>query len=177
MDEINIKDNLVLTKNQLTVVFKIDPIDLIILPEQEQKAFESDMKRMLNSIGENSIQIIMRTRKATKQDLGKHFSSFNTQYQFYSVDTENRAKKLLTSYIGHLVDLLEKNIIPVKEYYLILKQEYTSKSATEQFNSFNNLERFANKICSNFKRAGINLEQVKQTNNNLENLIQSFTRI
>jgi hypothetical protein len=177
MEEIEIKDNLILTRNQLTVIFKIDPIDLIILPEQEQKAFETDMKRMLNSIGESSIQLIMRTRKATKHDLGKHFSSFNTQYHFYNKDTENRTKQLLSSYIGHLVDLLEKNIIPVKEYYLVLKKDFNSKSTTGKFDALNNLERSANKICSNFKRAGINLEQVKQSNKNLESLIQSFTRI
>jgi hypothetical protein len=177
VEEIKIKDNLIFTNNQLSVVFKIDPLDLIILPEQEQKAFETDMKKMLNSIGENSIQIIMRTRKATKLDLGKHFSSFNTQYHFYNKDTENKTKQLLSAYIGHLIDLLEKNIIPVKEYYLILKQEYASKSVTDKFDALNNLERFTNRICSNLKRAGINLEQVKQTNRNLENLIQSFTRI
>ena len=177
MEEIKVKDNLIMTNNQLTVVFKIDPLDLIILPEQEQKAFETDMKKMLNSIGENSIQIIMRTRKATKQDLGKHFSSFNNQYKFYNIDTENRTKQLLSAYIGHLIELLEKNIIPVKEYYLILKQEYISKSTLGKFNALNNLERYANRICSNFKRTGINLEQVKQSNRNLENLIQSFTRL
>lgn len=177
MEEILIKDNLIFTKNQMCVIYKIDPIDLIILPEQEQKTFEVDMKRMLNSISENSIQVIMRTRKATKQDLGKHFSSFNIQNQFFSKNTEIKTKQLLSGYIGHLIELLEKNIIPVKEYYLILKQSYNSKSSIEKFNSINNLVRLANKINSNFRRAGINLEQVKEEGRFLENLIQSFTRL
>lgn len=177
MEEIVIKDNLIFTKNQMCVIFKIDPIDLIILPEQEQKSFEIDMKRMLNSIGENSIQIIMRTRKATKQDLGKHFSSFNNKNQFLNKNTEIKTKILLSGYIGHLIELLEKNIIPVKEYYLILKQSFDFKSSIGKFNSINSLERLANKMSSNFRRAGINLEQVKEDANYLENLIQSFTRL
>jgi hypothetical protein len=177
MEEFQIKDNLIVTKNQITLIFKIDPIDLIILPVQEQKSFEMDMKRMLNIIGENSIQIIMRTRKATKNDLGKHFHSFNQTNNFSNLITENITKKLLTQYVAQLVDLLEKNIIPVKEYYLVLKQPLSKNNPEQMLKAVNNLERTASKIYNNFKRAGIDLEHVKEENNNLINLIQSYTRL
>ena len=176
MDNLIVKNNLILTSNQITVVFKIDPIDLIILPEQEQKTFEMDMKRMLNIIGENSIQIIMRTRKATKLDLGKHFSSFNQNQIFNQSKTETITKNLISQYVKHLEDLLENNIIPVKEYYLVLKQNLTQNTPEQMIISIKKLERYATKICSNFKRAGIELSQVKDENKQLTDLIKSFTR-
>jgi len=177
MDDFIIKNNLIITSKQITVIFKIDPIDLIILPEQEQKSFEMDMKRMLNVIGENCIQIIMRTRKATKSDLGKHFQSFNANRNFSQIITKNITKKLLSQYVSHLEELLEKNIIPVKEYYLVLKQNLSKNNPEQMEIAIKNLERYASKICSNFKRAGIDLEQVKEENNNLITLVKSFTRL
>lgn len=171
-----VKHNLIMQGNFITAVYKLEPIDLIILPEQEQQIFINDMQHFLASIQESEIQIIMRTRKALPEDFRLHFNSIRTQEQ---KDKQNEQvalsyHDLIDSYVAQLSDLLEHNIIPVKEYYLVFKQPLVGSGIEQTYKAVNELEQNISRIANNIARAGIGVNQI--TGNDLENLLISFTR-
>lgn len=166
MEQFRIRNNLILTKNFIAAVYLLEPIDLIILPENEQKSFEIDMRKMLNSIYEGHIQILMRTRKAIPKDLDRHFSSL--------MGSMNRRSDLVSEYIADLVELLDKHIIPVKEYYLVFSQFAKTSDVDDVIDKVKLLERNINRIASNFNRAGIVLSQI--IDKQLITLARTYTR-
>ena len=162
-----IRNNLIMTDKSMSAVFSLEPIDLIILPEQEQKIFELDMQRMLNSIQEGKIQIIMRTRKAVPSDLDRHFASFS--------GTISERARLILAYTDQLIELLDQHIIPVKEYFLVFVSSVNTKKTNKLPAQIELLERTVNRIAANFSHAGIVLNQV--TGKNLITLAKTFTRL
>ncbi len=171
-----ILNNYVLFENKVIVVYQLEPLDLVILPEQEQQSFEADMVRMLNSIQEGSIQIIMQTRKAVPNDFENHFSNLReTQNRADNASSGNIKNRLIIEYLGHLNDLLLNNIIPIKEYFLI----FSHSTNTNMINDLNKniilLNHQVERVSINFKRAGIKLSLLE--GNLLNRLFSNLTRV
>ncbi len=191
MINFTIQDNFLITKDQLIAVFEIEPIDLILLPEEEQHVFESDMHRLLNSLGDVHIQIVMRTRKATANDMDRHFRDLTTQnIKFSNLKTQSKTSELIQGYVSELSNLLENNIIPVKEYYIVFKQQVNTKNKTQLIEAIKKLERLVQRVSSNFKKAGIDIKHTTNYDNaiinnketviehkKLEKLVKSFIRL
>ncbi len=176
LTNLNVKHNLIFHENYIIAAYKLEPIDLIILPEPDQKIFINDMHHFLASIQENEIQIIMRTRKAIPEDFRNHFASIRNQHTDESQIIQQSLvyHKLIDSYVAQLSDLLKHNIIPVKEYYLIFKQHLRGNSIEQTYKAVSDLEQRISRIANNIARAGIGINQIVAKE--LEELLISFTR-
>lgn len=170
MEETIIKNNLIFSASTVAAVYRIEPIDLIILPEQEQLLFQNDMRQMLASLQEGKIQIIMKQRKSIPADLSKHFNSFSGNYS----ESEELRINLIKNYIAQLSQLVENNIIPQKEYYLVFSEKVAVKDRASVVNGVANLEKDIARIAERFQRSGIDLAQL--TDPELIQFISSYTR-
>ncbi len=183
-----IQDNFIFTKNSIIIIFEIEPIDVVLLPEYEQESFFNELHRALNSIGMEHIQFLMRTRKAQPHDLKKHFRNIITQdIKFKSSKTQEIRNTLAQKYMKELSSLLENNIIPVKEYYLVIDEKVNTQKTQKILSAVKNLERKTQRITGNLRRAGIKTyhltnytqgdkDQVVK-HKKLKNLLNSFVRL
>jgi hypothetical protein len=190
MTSFTVQDNFIVTKNALIAIYEIEPIDVILLPEQEQKAFEADLHRTLNSLGSDGIQLIMRTRKAVPEDLRRHFKNLSTQsFTYQNKRMETAISDLVQNYISSLSNLLEENIIPIKEYYIVFKEKTNPQNPTAIKESIKELDRTIERVTGNLARASVRCEQVVNyhpvegsTDNviesdKLDQLLSSFIRL
>lgn len=168
MPEYYLGNNLIFTKKQIAAVFALEPLDLIILPEEEQAIFEQDLRSTLHALQEGNLQIIMRTRKALPDDFRKHFDSLKKQPQ-------NQHSLMVKEYIAQLSEILGENIIPVKEYYLVFAIGSRTANQARVLQAINSLGNQIDRVGSSLKRAGINIKQVEGAQ--LAKLMRSFTRL
>lgn len=188
-----IQDNFIFTKKSVVAIFEIEPIDVVLLPTSEQEAFFADLHRTLNSIGDTHIQLITRTRNAEPKDLDKHFRNLTSQeFSFKSKKLQETTSELMQGYIRELNGILENNIIPVKEYYVMFKEDVNTSSEHKTLEAIKRLDRFIQRFTENLRRAGIKTKQVRNydllsssgnskveeySHKALEKLIISFVRL
>jgi hypothetical protein len=187
-----VQDNLIMTKDSIVAVFRVEPIDVVLLPEQAQKEFESKIYRTLNSLDSLNnwhIQLIMRTRKAEPADFRRHFRSLNTQQlHFSNKETKNVTTDLIQDYITSLSTLLEDNIIPVKEYYLIMRIQVNTSKPKQVQEAIKKLNEDISRVTGNLYGARIECNQVVNTypekdgeeqieTKALDQMIKSFLRL
>lgn len=191
MIDFTVQDNFILTKGSIVAVFEIEPVDVILLPDQEQRAFEADLHRTLNGLGGDQVQLIMRTRKAEPEDFRKHFKDLSTQgFKFKSKKMQTTMSDLVQDYISSLSQLLEDNIIPVKEYYVVFKADTNTQNKAKLSEAIKNLGRLIERFTGNLSRTGIKTKQVVNYHTieeegrektiqtrELEKLVSSFIRL
>lgn len=188
-----IQDNFIFRKNSIVAVFEIEPIDVVLLPSDEQDAFFADLHRTLNSIGDTHVQFITRTRNAEPKDLDKHFRDITAQdFAFKNKKMQSTISELTQGYIKELSGILENNIIPIKEYYVVFKENVNTQNEGKTVESVKKLDRFVQRFTENLRRAGIKTKQVRNydvvqnkdsgqeqqvVHKALEKLIISFVRL
>jgi len=166
---LSIKNNLIIYNKSIIAVYELDPVDLFILPESDQEIFIKDMRNTLNSIKDSEIQIIMRTRNALPEDLNTHFNTFNKFEEDMTIN-----KTLIQKYSEDLTELISKNIIPIKEYFLLIKQNCEVSKSEQLTKGINSLERKVSRIFNNINATGIGLKQI--TGKDLDKFLITFTR-
>lgn len=172
-DNFQIKHNLIIKTKSIVAVYQLEPVDVIILPEVEQQTFMQDMQHFLASIQEGHVQILMRTRKAIPHDFAGHFASLQNSSVITNFRRNDR-QVLVSQYIEQLSELLDRNIIPVKEYYLVFEQDTRDTSPEALYNGVQSLERNISRIAGNIAKAGIGIKQV--AGNDLNKFMITFTR-
>ena len=175
MPEFYLSNNLIFAPDKIAAVYALEPVDLIIMPEQDQLAFEIDLRRTLHALQEGGIEIIMRTRKALPGDFDRHFASFHDTAGSGATGSQNLYAELLKGYTAQMAELLEKNIIPVKEYYLVFAHQAQTKNPQSVMHSLDMLERQIDRTAGTLKRTGIELKQVEGPD--LTKLMATFTRL
>jgi hypothetical protein len=191
MIEFTLQDNFVVTNHSIIAVFSLEPIDVILLPESEQQAFEADIHRTLNNLGNEEIQLIMRTRNAEPKDMDRHFRDIaNQDTKYLSKAMQNKAIELRVSYVSEIKNLLVNNMIPIREYYIIFKELVDTKNNQRLVEAVKKLDRKVERVTGNFLRAGIKTSQVTNydtvsadestktiQHRSLEKLFRSFIRL
>jgi hypothetical protein len=186
-----IKDNFILTSKEIIALFSVEPVDVILLPEEEQRVFQADIQGLLNSLRDDSIQLIMRTRKETPEDMNKHFRDLTSQnIKLSSQVAESKRGELIQGYVHEISNLLVNNIVPVKEYLIVFKEQTDTSKEVKLVEAIKKMERLISRVSGNFRKAGIEIKQVtnydtalKQgeqvviEHNTLEKIIKSFIRL
>jgi len=188
MTDFYIKDNFLISKNSIITIFKIEPIDIALLPQEGLQIFNEDLKNTLRSLGTENVQIIMRTRNAKVKDIDPHLQSLlTTDVAHLNEKVKNNRSNLLKGYLKSLVQLLESSSIPVKEYFLVFKKESNIKNQKKVIADVKQLDVFVTRVTGNLRKTGIKTFQItnyntinfnqQQTTNDLTKVIQSFLRI
>ena len=167
---LKIKNNLIIYNKSIIAVYELDPVDLFILPESDQEMFVKDMRNTLNAIKDSEIQIIMRTRSALPEDLKQHLNTFSKMNE----DESSINKTLIQQYSEDLNELISRNIIPIKEYFLLFKQNCETEKEDQLEKSLVTLERKIGRVFNNITATGINLKQI--IGPNLDKFLKSYTR-
>lgn len=173
MLDIKINQNLIVTATSIAAIYKIEPIDIALLSDEEKIYFELNLKRFFNSLESEGLQLVVRTRDAVIDDYKNHFKSF----QVSNFKSQSLKDKYIANYLSQLKFILENNSIPIKEYYLIIKLTSKIKNNKSYVNAIKNLNSRAEKIIDNFSRCNLKIEQVVDTKGELRSLITSFIRL
>ena len=116
-----VNDSIIL-KDKLIFVYKIHPIDYLLLGEDEKATFTAQIEAFLNNLRENQVQLLVRNRQAEEEDYLKHFDSVDYQeVSFASKITAERREKHLNGYKENLKELLKNSVIPIRQYFILIK--------------------------------------------------------
>jgi hypothetical protein len=171
-----IHDNIVYTNDQILKVFQIYPIDISILNENDKQTFKNQLGVFLHAIGDNnSIQLKVVNRHATKADYQGHFDEL--QKQARSSNASKQVIKLQTEYIQNLTNKIIYEAVPFKDYFLIIPQKIAKKPAPSLLETYHKeLIRKANNLKEILSSSGVELVQL--TGEDLKHFyINQFNRI
>lgn len=167
-------DNVVITDKAILSVCRLEPIDLSLLTSDEQKSFESSMRLMLSSIGEHSIQIIVRTRNLKPQDLQAHCTSLTHQDTLEINKSETR-KGYIQSYIQELQNLIKENIIPIQEFYIVIPVDINPNDDKQLIAGLDTLEYLVSSITAHLHNARVRTSLLSK--DDLNNLFEESLQI
>lgn len=137
MDEIQFCNDLVLDKDNISYVIRLDPINVFSLDKMQQVIFFKGLEALLRSIKEDSIKISIKIRRLNKSDVEGHFENIS----------KGERKKEISEYIDELISFINLNHIPFKEYYLIVSGKgKDTKTIREIHRRIENLKRHLNAL-------------------------------
>jgi len=169
--DFKITDNLLVFQHQIVAIFQLEPLDFLLLPEEDQQHFESQIRKMLHSLHGQEIQLLVETRAAIPDDYYKHFDQVLSQAAIAGVD-ELQA----LSYVQQLTELIQGEQLPYKDYYLLLKEPTKAKQAQSFYQSAQRLNQQARQLVGYLSQAGLQIKQVTQENKQLQTTIRFLIR-
>lgn len=159
--EFRVTSNTLVLSDRLIQVFRVEPIDYLLLDDDEKDSFVSQIQLFLNNLRENQIQLIVKNREAVEKDYLKHFDSVDCQVvDFKSKTTFDRREKHLNDYKENLKSLVENNIIPIRDYYLLIKIDCQTNSLQSINRKMKELDDLVDRICRNLRKANIQTRKV-----------------
>ncbi len=173
--DFDLVDNMLIFKDKIVAVFKLEPIDLMLLSEQDQNIFIKDIQAFLNSQRGIHTQIIMRNRGAEQNDYLAHFDNIaNQEVNLNSVELTKFRDDKLGQYIEDMHKLLDKNIIPIRDFYFLMEQKGDTSNSKSTIEIIESLEMFSNRLCNLLAQAKIESKQVKDVE--LDLFLKEFIR-
>src|SRR3989344_2208028 len=111
-----IKDNLIIRNDgKKLAVLKVNPINFGIKPQGSQEAIIGAFQKLLNSL-DFSVQIIMNTESLNLDDYFKEIKA--------KVEEQGQFKGLFIKYKEHLENLISKNDILNRNFYLVIPEKH-----------------------------------------------------
>jgi len=172
MIDFEIQENLIIFKDSIVSIYKLEPIDVFLLSTDQYQLFETNIRRFLNSLKMEQIQLVMRSRRTEIEDLRKHFKNLKLQKSLKPIQ-----EMLINDYILELSELINKSVIPFKEYLIIFRIKIRNKSMISRIEDIKKLESFIQNTTSHLNQMNINTKQLVNDNRELEKVIKSFLRI
>ena len=155
-----VNDSIVM-KDRLISVYKIEPIDYLLLDEDEKDTFTANIQAYLNNLRENQVQLLVRNRTATEEDYLKHFDSVDYQeVDFASKKTEERREKHLRGYKEQLKNLLQNGLIPIRQYFILIKVDCETTDKKMINKKMKELGDISDRITRNLSRADVESEKL-----------------
>lgn len=159
--EFKIINNYILSSDKIISVNKIEPIDYLLLNEDEKHEFTVQFRTFLNNLRNNQVQLLVKNRAATEADYLKHLDSVDRQViNFHNSEIAKRREKHLEAYKANLQHLLKNNIIPIRHYYLLvqvpLAKTNNNMSTAELNQLLIKLNDLVNRINRNLSKTKIN---------------------
>ena len=173
--DFDLVDNLLISKDKILAVFKLEPIDLMLLSEQDQNIFIKNIQNFLNNQRGIHTQIIMRNRGAEQSDYLGHFNSIiNQEVKLKSEQMTELRDEKLAGYISDMKQLLSKNIVPIRDYYIIFEIKGNPDTTKRALEMTENLAQLSNRLCNLLAQAKIETKQV--VDQELEIFLKEFIR-
>jgi hypothetical protein len=110
--DIEIDNNLIHTKKKKLAVLKVEPVNFDIKPKKEQETITFAFQKLLNSL-DFPIQILMTTENLS---LGVYLKSLEQRIK------GEKSKKIFKEYKGHMKDLINKNSVLNRNFYIIIPE-------------------------------------------------------
>jgi len=163
--EFRVVNDCIITSDKIIKAYVIEPIDYFLLAEDEKAHFYNQLQNFLNNLRENHIQIIVRNREATEKDYLKHLDSVDSDISTLSTtETQKRREAHLEGYKANLKELLQHNIIPIREYIMLIKIDCDTTSKEAINRKLKDLTDLSDRIQRNLKRATISSSHLEGDN-------------
>lgn len=156
MFDFEIRDNLILTKTSVIVVFQIEPIDIFLLNKEDQISFFARIYNVFNLL-KGEIQINVLIRKSNIDDFKAHFRSLLRQN---AVNPKRlQIVKDIISDLSELISDPQENILN-RKFYFQIKEDVNTNNESQLVEAIKNLDIKTQRTTGSFIRAGIEVEQV-----------------
>jgi hypothetical protein len=177
LKEINfdVVDNLLIFKERIVVVFKLEPVDIMLLSEQDRQIFIKSIQNFLNNQRGIHIQILMRNRGADQSDYMKHFNNITSQQvSLHSKEMGNLRENKLAGYVEDMQVLLSKNIVPIRDYFILFEIKGNTSTSRKTIELIRKLEELSERMGNLLDQSKIRTNQLRDEK--LEEFLQSFIR-
>jgi hypothetical protein len=168
-------DNVLIFKDRLVAIFKLEPIDIMLLSEQDRQIFTNDIQAFLNNQRGIHTQIITRNRGASQSDYLNHFQDITNQtVNINNLEMNELRDSKLAGYIQDMNKLLATNIVPIRDYYFLVEQKGDNSISKQSIENLQKLEQQSNRICILLNQAKIETKHLKDKE--LETFLTQFIR-
>ncbi len=173
--DFDLVDNLLVFKEKVVTVFKLEPVDIMLLSEQDRQIFIKNIQTFLNNQRGIHTQILMRNRGAEQSDYIKHFDHITTQQvSLHSKEMADFREDKLAGYIKDMQALLSKNIVPIRDYFILFEIKGNTSTSRKTIKLISELQELTDRIASLLDHAKVRTSQLVEED--LEEFLQSFIR-
>lgn len=164
--DFTIQDNLILRKDSIVRMYRIEPFDIALLNDQDREHFFVKLKQMIHMLPAQ-VQFIVRKEPASAADYSKHFFSLYEQ-------SDQKREPLIASYIDDLTQLLQKHTFFSVRHYAVFSVSSDTAKIPSKMKGIQKL----NDIGVSFTSAlhACNIEAKPLQNDELINFMQTTLR-
>ena len=140
----SIQDNLLIRKNSIVRIYRVDPFDIALLNNQDREHFFVKLKQMIHVLP-SQVQFIVQKEGATTEDYSQHFFSLYDQ-------ANAKRETLIASYINELSEFIENHQLLLTRHYAVFSVSCNPNKTDEKVKAIKKLNdigiRFASSLAS-----------------------------
>lgn len=164
--DFQIQDNLIVRKNNLLKIYRIEPFDISLLNDQDREHFFLNLKQTIHTLP-SQVQIITRKESAKPEHYSKHIFSLYAQ--------SNHAREpLINGYVNDLTSLIKGHMFTNTAHYAVFSVSCNPRKTHEKLAAINKLHDMGMRFSGSL--AASNIEVYPVINQDLESFTQSILR-